>query len=305
MVEEGCDRRGWLGVCCAGLVFLLVAGTIASAQTELSYPDLGIPSLVAPAWFGPNAFPVPPMLDGATHDVLSAELSADAFVGYAGDLTLGPFARLRIPLFSNRATLSLWMTPFEWYRSTERRLDECRVADAKREAAMRGTTPGDVYVSTDVVLLTEGARRPGVAVRAAVKTASGYDFDLARTYDDPGYFFDLTVGKEFAIGGGGQTSLRVAASTGFLCWQTDRGRQDDAAQYGLLLRLHSGHLTTEATLAGYIGWEVGDKPMVASLKASWSVGEWQPYLLWQAGLHDWPFFQTRAGVVYNIDILKH
>lgn len=303
MTVKGEKRKAAVPIC-VGIAFLfLLSAQTASAQTDISRTDYGKPSLVAPAYFGPNAFPVPPMLDGSVQSVPRLELAADGYLGYEGDLTYGPYARLNLPLFSDRATLTVWMPVMEWYRSTEQRLTTCRVHDENRAAAMQGHQAGDVYVSTDMALLRESQRRPAVAVRAAVKTASGGQFELARTYDAPGYFFDVAVGKSFSFDT--STSLRLAVSTGFLCWQTDRGRQDDAVQYGLLLRFHRGAFSLEETLAGYVGWEVGDKPMTLASRVAWHGGAFEPYLMYQYGLMDYPFHQLRVGVVYYFNTHKH
>ena len=44
------------------ILCLLFSG-VAMAQTDIEQPNLGVPSKIAPAYFGPNAFPVPDMLD--------------------------------------------------------------------------------------------------------------------------------------------------------------------------------------------------------------------------------------------------
>lgn len=296
MTEKSKKRKASLPIS-VGIVFLfLLSAQSISAQTDISRTDFGKPSLVAPAYFGPNAFPVPPMLDGTVQSVPRLEVAADGFLGYEGDVTVGPFAKINLPLFSERVNLSVWMPVMEWYRSTPQRLAACRVHEENSDAAMQGHQAGDVYVSTDIELLREKVRRPAVAVRAAVKTASGGQFELARTYDAPGYFFDVAVGKTFTFDT--TTTLRLAVSTGFLCWQTDRGRQDDAVQYGLLLRLRSGRFSLEETLSGYVGWEVGDKPMVFASRVAWQCGGFVPFAMYQYGIMDYPFHQLRVGVAY-------
>ncbi len=296
MTGEGKKKKATMPTC-VGIVFLfLLTAQSICAQTDISRTDFGKPSLVAPAYFGPNAFPVPPMLDGSVPPEPRLEVAADGYLGYEGDMTVGPFAKISLPLFSERVSLSVWMPVMEWYSSTPQRLATCRVHEENLDAAMRGHQAGDVYVSTDIVLLEESVRRPAVAVRAAVKTASGGQFELARTYDAPGYFFDVAMGKTFTFNT--TTTLRLAVNTGLLCWQTDRGRQDDAVQYGLLLRLCSGRFSLEETLSGYVGWEVGDKPMVFASRVAWQCGSFEPFAMYQYGIMDYPFHQLRVGVVY-------
>lgn len=50
------------------------------AQTSLDVSDLSVPTKIAPAYFGPNAFPVPDMMSGRTSSVWKLEAYADIFV---------------------------------------------------------------------------------------------------------------------------------------------------------------------------------------------------------------------------------
>ena len=95
---------------------MLLIEVCAWAQTPIFKADLSVPSRIAPAFFGPNAFPVPDMSDGRTSSDLKLELYGDVFLGtipsgksakedFAADL----FARVTIPLFTDRVNLSLWM----------------------------------------------------------------------------------------------------------------------------------------------------------------------------------------------------
>lgn len=91
------------------VLVLLLASGFSSAQTSLGLSDLSIPSKIAPAYFGPNAFPVPQMSDGTTSARWKAELYSDHFFGtmsdWREDYTASIFARLTIPLFSPRVNL--------------------------------------------------------------------------------------------------------------------------------------------------------------------------------------------------------
>ena len=293
------------------LVLLLTLGPL-QAQTPLVRADRGVPSLVAPYYFGPNAFPVPEMADTAAFGKWGFERAAEGFVGFEGDRTADPFARLRLPLWSDRVSLSLWMPVVEFYRSTEERLATCRVQEEWHEKALGGHLGGDLYVSTDMLLLREGAVRPSLIVRAALKTASGGRYECARYYDSPGYFFDATVGKTFSLNQQPATdhqlptTLTLAASTGFLCWQTNNGRQNDAVMYGAQVRLRVGRWSLEETLAGYSGWEhAGDCPMTLRSRIALHFNRLEPYIMYLYGLHDYPFHQLRLGVAYTLPYQPH
>ena len=275
------------------LLSLLLAPCSLKALTPTERPDLHEPTGIAPAYFGPNAFPIPDMLDGQTYDHLRLELAADGYFGFKGDWTADLFARVHVPLFTRWANLSIWMPVYGWYEQE----------DGKGHGA------GDVYISTDVQVLhgdwfkSEKAQYiPQITVRLAMKTASGEQFERRRHYDCPGYFFDLSIGEQIPLG---PVSLRFAGSAGFLCWQTDNGRQNDAVMYGLQAKLQHEYVSLQATWGGYVGWErYGDAPMSIKVRAAGHAKGFEPYVQYQYGIQDYPFHQIRIGLAYEIDILR-
>ena len=266
---------------------------------------------ISPRHFGPNAFPVPTMLDGRVSETLKVELAGDYYHGFAADQTADLFARIYIPLFTKRVNLVVWMPVCEWYRMTAARQRECLVQDTAR---ISGHGYGDVYISTDIQVLRARRWWPDITIRAAMKTASGEQYELARHYDDPAYFFDASIGKSMYIGGGKVTAtrerasdweLRLAGSMGFLCWQTVTARQNDAYQYGLQLYIRQQYISARATWAGYSGWQKnGDKPMIvhAELRGYAPYGL-EPFVAYQYGIRDYPFHHLRIGLAYSLDII--
>ena len=74
------------------LVFLfLLLPAVVMAQTTIDVSDLFVPTKVAPAYFGPNAFPVPDIPEARLSGELKASLSGDLFWGqgvpFSDDLT--------------------------------------------------------------------------------------------------------------------------------------------------------------------------------------------------------------------------
>ena len=278
-------------------IFTFIATLIcatAFAGTPIVAPNLGTKTEVAPLWFGPNAFPVPEMSDGLLGTACTVELAGDYFHGRLADgldRTYDAFLRLHLPLWSDRAALTVWMPMVEFWQ-TDATVDAARHI-ASDPAKDPGHDSGDVYISLDIQLLTETDLRPSVLLRSVLKTASGNNYGYARYYDAPGYFFDLTAGKNFG-------PVRLAATTGFLCWQTDNGRQNDAVQYGLGAFLTLGDLRASAQWAGYTGWERhGDSPQTLHTRLSYRFDQFEPYVFAQYGLNDWPFTQLRLGLLYR------
>lgn len=268
--------------------YILIAIFLTSSSLSYAFTTTG----VAPAFFGPNALPVPEMSDGLTSDQLRLEIAADGYFGYNNSQTADIFARISLPLFSRWANLSIWMPVYEWYK----------------QADGTGSGAGDVYVSTDVQILHNSWFKhntqyiPQMTVRVGVKTASGEHFNRYRHYDSPGYFFDLTMGQSILLQ---EIELRFAGSVGFLCWQTTNARQNDAVMYGLQAQLKHPYFSLKTEWGGYIGWErYGDAPMVLKLRAAGVINEFEPFLQYQYGIQDYPFHQIRVGLVYNMTLKK-
>ena len=300
------------------IVFILLTVSLfARAEEEPLVPiersDYSRPTGIAPYYFGPNAFPIPDMLDGRTESRLRLELAGDGYFGFQKDRTTDVFIRAYIPLFTDRVNLTLWMPVMEWYKMTTERQRTCRLQDS---VVMSGHEAGDVYISTDIQLLKARKYAPDIVLRAAMKTASGGGFEKARQYDDPGYFFDLAIGKSLYFGRGKTfpytdseetvVELRFAGSAGFLCWQTDNGRQNDAVMYGLQMLLKTEYVSLRTTWSGYVGWEkYGDRPMSIKATLAGHIHNFEPYITYQYGIKDYPFHQVRIGLAYPIDILKY
>ena len=283
---------------------LAYAGSV-QAMVPIIQADLSQKTGVAPAFFGPNAFPVPEMSTATIPSGISVDIAGDVFKGFicpgAKDMTYDMFINLKLPLFSNRVGLYIWMEPQEWFSMDRSVMDARRIQvdDGRRNVG------GDVTVALEILLFKERKYVPAVAVRSVLKSAAGDGFGLARYYDCPGYFFDLTAAKSlFSSEDHFFKDVRLGASIGFLCWQTDNGRQNDAVQYGAFINARTKSLNVFTQFSGYNGWEkYGDCPM--SLTARLNAGpDWMvsPFFQYQHGFRDWPFDQYRLGL--SVDISK-
>lgn len=265
--------------------------TPAMAQDSSSAPDSK--TYVSPYYFGPNAFPIPDILTH-TSAKLRIELCGDYYHGtLRKDHTSDILLRTNIPLWTDRANLSLWWVVNEWYD----------------DGVSKGSMGGDVCLSIDMQIFKEKKLLPFWTLRAALKTASGGGFHLNRYYDSAGYFFDTYFGKNFRLG---RIGLEICGGGGFLCWQTDNGQQNDAVQYGLLVGLHAGRFHLTESFSGYAGWQstikeyghlVHDCPMSLKTKLAYNLGKWDLLAAFQYGLKDYPYYQLQIGASYSIDIL--
>ena len=287
----------WLTLLACVLAVLFSVHTM-SGQTQLIVPDLSVPTKVSPGYFGPNAFPVPDMLDGRTSPVLKLEMYSDnsfgTMAGALDDFTSSLFLRLSIPLFTPRVNLVVYGPIMEYYSVSEK-VGRLRRIVWRGDKPLRKAIAGDVYVSTDIMLLIQDRHNVDMTVRAALKSASGGYFEQARFYDCPGYFFDASFGRDFCLGD--ENVIRASLSSGFLCWQTADGRQNDAVMYGVQAAYRSGPFNVSADFGGYAGWENdGDRPMTIKARASWAFSPVTLVAGYQYGFVDWPFHQIRLGL---------
>ena len=103
----------------------------------------------------------------------------------------------------------------------------------------------------------------------------------------------------------------MALSTGFLCWQTDNGRQNDAVQYGVMLKWENRHFSLAESFTGYSGWEHGvrnggdmahDRPAVLRTDFTYRIKQFDIVAMYQYGVRDYPYHQIRLGAAYNIKL---
>ena len=280
----------------------LLLSICANAQNREPFKQL----LAAPEFFGPYAFQVPDMLDGSICSNLYAEIGFDHIVGrLAGrdhkDYTNAPTYCVHVPLWSDRASVSIWGEFQEFYNDNEY---VRRARGVNPEEPLKSSDTGTLYFSLDMQLLKESVYRPAIALRAAIQTATGDDYERARHYDAPGYYFELSTGKDFKVYR--NWSVRPAASLNFVCWQVSNGQQNDALGYGAQLTLK--HPVTSFVMAygQYKGKDGrGDMPRVMKGRLNFPIGRWSPFIYYQHGFKEWPFDQYRIGLSYSIDILRY
>lgn len=294
------------------ILFMLITGPMSSFSTthpsSLTRSGTEI-SGVSPYYYGPNAFPIPEIPD-STSSKIQAGIYTDIIFGTRKDLTLDAGIHLRFPLWTQRVNLSAWWTVREWWHNSETSMDVFGIPADEREMAKSGTCGGDIYISTDILALTELKYRPSLIVRCAFKTASGGHSYEHRYYDSPGYFFDATALKSFSLIAD-RLTVRTGASVGFLCWQTGQNRQNDAVMVGIKASLRYGHWEISEAFNGYIGWESGscvngdmahDAPLSLRTYLGYQFNKIALGLQYQAGVHDYPYHQFRFSATWLIPV---
>lgn len=258
------------------------------------------------AWFGPNANPVPEFTDATIPANTTLSLMADYYFGY-GDQTENGYFKIEIPFIPERVSLKVWSTFMEHYKTT------AEIMQKRDASSISGTEGGDIYVQTRMLLLKESKGRPSIILNSTLKTASAKTYVTKRYFDTPGYYFDAEIGKSFYTKSKFISEIRGVANVGFMCWQTNINRQDDAPMYGGKIIIGNQNWKLENTLSGYYGWmhtskainnpDYGDVPMVYAAKITKSTKKINYFAQYQYGIHDFPYQQIRVGISFPIEKL--
>ena len=279
-------------------LILLLTGFISSVFAQTAK--------YAPAWFGPNANPVPEMTDARIPTKTTVSLMGDYYFGY-GDKTTNGYVKMELPLLPERVSFKLWFSTLENYTVTPE-------LSTKRgmNGNLTGKPNGDLYVQTRISLLKERKNAPAIILNTTLKTASGTNFTERRYFDTPGYYFDVEFGKSFYTKSKFINEIRTVGNLGFLCWETSGSRQNDAPMYGAKLIIGNDKWKLDNTLSGYWGWmhtsshygsDYGDAPLVYSAKFTILAGYMDYFAQYQYGIKDFPYQQIRVGISFPIEKL--
>ena len=214
--------------------------------------------IIAPAFMGPNALPVPAIKKGVLPDDPAFDLAFESHYS-KGDQTQNLFMNLYLPLFSDKAGININLVPIEYYSmdTITRDLRRARDFDGK------GISGGDFYIGTCIQLIKDKSRLPDAMISVNLKTASGTNLSAARFTDTPGYFFDLSLSKTFSLSKSWVKSFKPYTMIGFYAWQTNRDdyRQNDAYIYGIGIEADLTKFKVGTCFGGYSGYiDNGDKP---------------------------------------------
>jgi hypothetical protein len=251
--------------------------------------------ILSPAYLGPNALPVPETHKGIIAQGVQLEMSYLQHKG-AGDQTSNLYNRLFIPLYSSRAGLQLQIVPVEYFSN------DTITRDIRRSRNMegKGFSVGDLYLGTHIQLIQGHSTWPDVLLTLNLKTASGTNLASARHTDTPGYYFDLSAGKDYHIERKYFNRIRPFLSAGFYVWQVNKTYyQNDAFLYGIGMQLRvTDKLSFTGSLAGYSGYiGNGDKPSVIRTRLEWSPSSTTTFHAgFQKGVRDYLYTTFHVGI---------
>lgn len=253
-------------------LILLIAGNLrrASAQDQYEwwnnkhnwdgYTHWTSYIIYSPGYMGPNALPVPRLADGIVSARITLEPEATIHT-QPGEFAAGGGLRFFYPIAEGIAGLEFSHVMVEYYKTDTLIRDE-RFA---RSEQVEGVATGDVNLATYLTLV-KNRSWPDMALRINLRTASGSKLSDARFTNSPGYFFDLSFGKNMTTKSEHpKPVIRMYGTLGFYVWQTnlENNRQNDAFLTGLGTRLNFGQHAFSAEAAGYFGYmKMRDDPVV-------------------------------------------
>lgn len=286
--------------------FCLISGIVGAQEdwtwwNELHGWESGMSNwrtmlIISPGYLGPNALPVPEVKRGFLTNETELEITASSQF-HSGDPTQDLSARAYFPFGNGKIAVEMYGVILEHYDYT----DEIRDERISRDKDGTGYAVGDLYFTT-LIQLSKNRRFPNTLFRAALKTASGTNLEAARYADAPGYFFDISMSKDFRKEGA--VLLRPFAMLGFYSWQTnDEFRlQNDALLYGAGFDVEKNDWRFTSSLSGYFGYKNnGDRPMQLNFDLRKDYQKLALRFQYQHGLHDWLYRTVRASVIWKLN----
>lgn len=259
----------------------------------------------SPAWFGPNANPVPEFTSAIIPAKTQLSAMSDVYFGYS-DLTVSGRFKIEVPLIPEFVAIKIWCTPFEYFKVTP------ALADDRDMLKAEGVAIGDYYVQTRIRVMQESKRGVDMVINTTLKTASGTGQPNKRYFNTAGYYFDFELGKSFDLGAASKTKMRLATDLGFMSWDVSANTQDDALMYGAKVSFMGPRWESVTTLAGYWGWmhthekygaDFGDVPLVISTKLIYTKNDYSIFGQYQYGLHNFQYHQIRIGTKFSFQKL--
>ncbi len=252
-------------------------------------------------YLGPNALPVPDIRQGNINPDLFLDLAGFAhFSSY--DRSYNPYFRLSLPFAKGNVSIEVWSDLFEYFDTDSASLSS-RNGWSKETNGFSG---GDIYVASLFQLVKNHNYLPDMLLSINLKTASGGKVEALRHTDTPGYYFDLSIGKDIPIKG--KIILRPYGLIGFYAYQTNRIKnlQNDAPHWGGGCKLAVSRLSLSGCIGGYRGYfEQGDRPIVVRFIAELSANKFLTITTgFQQGMQDFEYSTFNIGIRFQIPMLE-
>ncbi len=259
---------------------------------------------LSPSFMGPNALPVPILKNGLAPSATQLKIGIESNFS-PGDKTQNLYSSFYLSLFENKVGLMLQMVPIEFYQMDTFTRDARMVRDFDG----RGHATGDLYIGTYFQILRDKKGWPDILLSINLKTASGNNLSAARFTDTPGYYFDISLGKNIEIKSSALQSIRPHLTGGFYVWQTYRSdyHQNDALLFGGGIDLNGPKYTVKNSVGGYKGYiGNGDQPLIYRLILEIHFDSPLNFeFQYQIGIRDMPYNSLRFTCRYDFTATRN
>jgi hypothetical protein len=247
--------------------------------------------IYSPAMLGPNALPIPTLMEGKTDTTLTFGSSARCLYA-TGDFTYAQSFYLTYPTNNKNISFDISWIPREIYQTSHEWKTKRKVhfpAYYDRHAMT------DILFNTVFQLSKEEVKWMDLTFRSSFRFATSTHVNAARGTDAPGYSFDLTAGKSMS------SRLRFMGMLGFYVWQTNRDDylQNDAFLLGLGVKYFWKKWSISTQYRGYWGYiGDGDDNVAISLKIKYTGQSWHFFTLVSKGMEDNFYNSLECGVIH-------
>lgn len=252
--------------------------------------------MIAPAKLGPNALPVPRMNYGLLQTQHSLEIGTDAHF-MTGDKALNTYVNLKWSVAPEKVMIEIWGNPTETFRTSNELRDERQIY---YDDTGRITHQGDLWISTNIQLLTNRKNLPDIVLNYSVSTTTGINLQ-GRYIDAPISYLYLAFGKSFFMEDSFVDEIRIAGMGGWYIWQTNKVEmaQDEGplVELGIQIKMKNACLIQE--IGGYQGYDAYDfigkrgynDPLIYRSRLEYQLKKVLLKAEYQIGLKDY-FYQT-------------
>jgi hypothetical protein len=232
----------------------------------------------SPKFLGPNALPLPTLMEGRTDSILSVGTAA-RLQNAPGDFTFAQSFFASYPVY-NKISFDIFWIPREIYQTSH---DWKTLRKVHFPAYHENHAMGDIIFNTVFQLCTEQSKGLDATFRSTFRFATSTHVNAARGTDAPGYSFDVTAGKSLS------PRFRAFGMLGFYVWQTNRDDylQNDAFLLGLGAKYTSGNWSFSSHYRGYWGYiGDGDDLVTASFMVTYKCKSFQIFSILSKGFED-------------------
>lgn len=254
--------------------------------------------IYSPYYLGPNALPVPSLLNGKIDSLHSIAVSANIHT-MKGDFTVNPALYASYVLVKDVISFDFYIVPYEVFHMSHELKTERRtfyIYYYSKEAR------GDLIVNTKIQLLKKLQPHFNVMFRAGYRFPTSSNYALARYTDAPGYNFDFNASKTLNR----KKNLFVKGMLGFYSWQLneDLYEQNDAFLFGLGMEGHFKKWIVDFYTAGYLGYlkQKRDKPVVVRMGLQYRLKNSSLFFNAQQGVRDFRYLSIESGYRYFLKV---